>query len=506
MSDQSPDVGLSVASVVDLFAGAGGWDVAAFDFGIEPLGIELDDIACLTREAAGLPTLKANAAELDPLDFGPLTGLIASPPCQAWSMAGKRAGARDQAHCVQAALDLADGSDTRAQHREACEDERSILVVEPLRWALALGPEWIALEQVPPVLDYWKLTARLLEAVGYRCWTGVLEAERYGIVATCPEHDQRSVSDAPSPLSLANLATAGRAEITVWEDWILSAENVKRRSNHAAQLVSVANAVTGPGIGSTQTEALNDAWTVANLARAAIDAASDATWRAHVRSLLSQALPARTTMRGRAAGAWMSAATSECGWMAATGENIAWSPKFFLDALCGLARSYITSTESSPITLQTTYGCSSATGTICTSITVERSRAECSLCDDMAVPQTRERAILMASRTGQLHPPRPTHQRFVSGEPARHDVTLEGEILPWVSMAEALGWGMTERPCVTVTGASESGGRHGIDGGSGARATIERERESLATASQGARECLSGTAIVDPSRNLSQRR
>ena len=56
------------------------------------------------------------------------------------------------------------------------------------------------------------------------------------------------------------------------------------------------------------------------------------------------------------------------------------------------------------------------------------------------VPQTRKRAILMASLDGPVHPPRPTHQSYVPGEPARHEQTLEGELLPWVSMADALRW------------------------------------------------------------------
>lgn len=61
------------------------------------------------------------------------------------------------------------------------------------------------------------------------------------------------------------------------------------------------------------------------------------------------------------------------------------------------------------------------------------------------VPQTRKRAILLASLEGTVQPPRPTHQAYVAGEPARHEITLEGELLPWVSMAEALGWDAGER-------------------------------------------------------------
>lgn len=96
------------------------------------------------------------------------------------------------------------------------------------------------------------------------------------------------------------------------------------------------------------------------------------------------------------------------------------------------------------------------------------------------VPQTRKRAILMASLDSPVHPPRPTHQAYVPGEPARHEHTLEGEILPWISMAEALEgdlWPEIPAPTVTAGGAGSGGietfgrgGRRRIN-----RATAERE-------------------------------
>lgn len=93
------------------------------------------------------------------------------------------------------------------------------------------------------------------------------------------------------------------------------------------------------------------------------------------------------------------------------------------------------------------------------------------------VPQTRKRAILIAKRDpdldGEAAPPVPTHSRYYSRDPKR----LDAGVLPWVSMAEALGWGMTERPTLTVTaGSGRQGGPDPLDGGSGARATLKREK------------------------------
>lgn len=180
-------------SVLDLFAGAGGWDVAASDFGLDPLGIELDAAACETRKAAGLATLQADITELEPRAFGPITGLIASPPCQTFSMAGKGEGRR----ALDAVLGLipfvAEGwplSDS---------DMRTWLVLQPLRWALELQPEWIAMEQVPPVLPVWQAIGAVLRSNGYNVVTGLLHAEQYGV----PQTRKRAVLLASRrPLSL----------------------------------------------------------------------------------------------------------------------------------------------------------------------------------------------------------------------------------------------------------------------------------------------------------------
>lgn len=167
--------------ILDLFAGAGGWEEELRALGHRALGIENDSTASATAEAAGHERLIGDVAALDPDDFAPVWGLIASPPCQAYSCAGNRLGKLDRRRVIACARDLAAGHDTRASRLRACEDKRSLLTVEPLRFALALRPRWVTLEQVPPVVELWSLFAELLGAHGYRSAVGVLSAERYGV-------------------------------------------------------------------------------------------------------------------------------------------------------------------------------------------------------------------------------------------------------------------------------------------------------------------------------------
>lgn len=169
--------------ILDLFAGPGGWDEGLRMIGrTDVLGIEWDESACLTAEAAGHRRLRADVAALNPRDYIGAEGLIASPPCQAWSLAGKRGGEEDRAACHELADRMAAGDDS-TDWRD-WTDDRSPLVCQPVRWVRELRPEWIALEEVPAVLGLWEHMARIFRAWGYNVWVGTLLAADYGVPQT----------------------------------------------------------------------------------------------------------------------------------------------------------------------------------------------------------------------------------------------------------------------------------------------------------------------------------
>ncbi|WP_327726130.1 DNA cytosine methyltransferase [Streptomyces europaeiscabiei] len=175
--------------VLDLFAGPGGWSHALTVLGARDIGLEWDEWACKARAMAGQLTIRIDVARYPTWIFsGRILGLIASPPCQAWSMAGKRLGLVDQPLVHQAVADLAAGRDTREQLLGACADERSLLAAEPMRYLHALNtvgePEWVAMEEVPDVLPLWKQYAAILRAWGFSVWVGILNAADYGVPQT----------------------------------------------------------------------------------------------------------------------------------------------------------------------------------------------------------------------------------------------------------------------------------------------------------------------------------
>ncbi|WP_309241231.1 DNA cytosine methyltransferase [Nocardia sp. BSTN01] len=177
------------ADTVDLFAGPGGLDVAARWLGREVYGLEWDIDACRTRKAAGLNFERHDVRDLGPENFPAATMLMGGPPCQTFTVAGNGAGRRALDTVLKFIIAMAAGESVQEELAQL-EDERTGLVLEPLRWALRaaeLGRPYrtIVLEQVPAVLPVWEAMAEVLrDKLQYRVQTKVLHTEMYGVPQT----------------------------------------------------------------------------------------------------------------------------------------------------------------------------------------------------------------------------------------------------------------------------------------------------------------------------------
>lgn len=191
---------------LDLFAGTG-WGVACQKLGIEEHGVEIMPEAVATREANGMRTIyrdvwlgliddliesrggyarEAADAELargvDPRDVYDL--LIASPPCQTFSMAGGGAGRRALDDVLGLIDDRAYLDVAKLRAFGETHDPRTALVLTPLAHVARDVPTYVVFEQVPPVLPVWERCADEMRRWGYSVWTGILNAEQYGVPQT----------------------------------------------------------------------------------------------------------------------------------------------------------------------------------------------------------------------------------------------------------------------------------------------------------------------------------
>lgn len=181
LSRSRPDV-----HAVDLFSGARGWGVGALALGIKTLGVEIEADAVDTSEAAEFFTAQGDVRKWGPADFPDAEGLIASPPCQTFAVSGLSAGQRAMSNVFDALAELVWFGRLRY---DAFADERTGLVLEPLRWVRTAHKahkpyRWIVLEQVPQVLPIWERMAAVLRGYGYSVATGNLDAEAYGVPQT----------------------------------------------------------------------------------------------------------------------------------------------------------------------------------------------------------------------------------------------------------------------------------------------------------------------------------
>lgn len=175
---------------LDLFAGTG-WGVACKRLGIKEMGVEIMPEAVATRTANGMETVYNDVwdglqltEEQHREQYGPYGLLIASPPCQTFSLAGKGAG-RAALDEVLEAIELHAYKDADALMAFGEKhDMRTALVLTPLAYVWRDMPKLVALEQVPTVLPVWEACAEVMREWGYEVKVEVLNAEQYGVPQT----------------------------------------------------------------------------------------------------------------------------------------------------------------------------------------------------------------------------------------------------------------------------------------------------------------------------------
>ena len=169
---------------LDLFAGSG-WGVACQELGIDEYGVEIMPAALETRKINGMKTIYNDVWDVDKaagLDFDML---IASPPCQSFSSAGKGSGRKALYDVLWVARNFPYGDiDKLREYGEVFGDDRTALVLAPLEYIHRYRPKYIAMEQVPAVLPVWQEYKTILESLGYSVWTDNVHAEQFGVPQT----------------------------------------------------------------------------------------------------------------------------------------------------------------------------------------------------------------------------------------------------------------------------------------------------------------------------------
>lgn len=225
--------------VLDLFAGPGGWDTGIISPHFRTIGIEYDINPVMTAVAAGHVRIQADVSAVNPCSYGPIWGLILSPPCQGFTPAGKKVGKFHDTSVILESISkvrtLEDIVALIAELNGVLKDPRSILVLEPLRYALALKPVWIALEQVSNVQPIWDAMVEPLEANGYIVETATVSSEMFGV----PQARKRAILVA----KLATHVEPGTTLMPVQTHSRLYPQQLDKRDEGVADFVTLAQAM-----------------------------------------------------------------------------------------------------------------------------------------------------------------------------------------------------------------------------------------------------------------------
>lgn len=171
--------------VLDLFSGHG-WGVALKKMFIHEHAVDTMPEVNKTRIANGLSAVTyEDVWDVDNAEGLEFDTLIASPPCQTFSLAGRGSGRQALDQIIRLIQEKAYKS-VCALRAAGVElgDDRTALVLAPLHYIHRFTPDYVVLEQVPTVLPVWEAYTPVLKELGYNVWTGVLRAEQFGVAQT----------------------------------------------------------------------------------------------------------------------------------------------------------------------------------------------------------------------------------------------------------------------------------------------------------------------------------
>lgn len=371
-----------------LFSGGGLADIGAVQAGLKPLwGVEMEaKIAEWYARNIGDHAIVSRVQDVDYTSLEVPHWLHMSPPCTNASNANTQAG--------ETGLDI--------ELAQAC-----ILAIQTLR------PPTISLENVYGYRHFesFKRILKVLVDEGYNVKWWHLNSANYGGWELCPVH-----------VSKCTKKSAGNAE------WL---SNRVSRMRNAHDIVQLAAQM----LPDDQARIL--AWDVmVNLVKeTGPDIADLAVWREweNADNLVRQ------TLAGRAADMLTNEDTSGFALMGSTGASIVSLLKECLDAPSLKERWSTTSTATKQITVRKIFGCLSATQNTHQN-TTENARSplvgdqatlgsDCPLCRYRAVPQTRKRLFLVASRVHNPRKPEQTHEKK-KGQQVEQ-LSLFPPLLPW---------------------------------------------------------------------------
>lgn len=209
--------------VVDLFSGAGGLTQGFVDAGFHILfGVEHDEHAAKTYSANfNHPMLNTDITKLD-VDklveqYGQSDIVIGGPPCQGFSMAGKRDN----------------------------KDPRNSLFMDYLRFVKAFNPKYFVMENVPGILtmktESGELVKNILESevlkLGYKLKYKKLYAPDYGV----PQKRKRVIflgwkSDATEPFHPEPSHT--KETYVCMKDVLLPRDQVDQKYYHSQKMIT----------------------------------------------------------------------------------------------------------------------------------------------------------------------------------------------------------------------------------------------------------------------------